>query len=78
MSKHGGRKRRRRRAALRKERDARYRARRDACRIVVPVEIGGEALDLLLSTRWLSEADSADAKKIGAAISAMLSASARV
>jgi hypothetical protein len=44
---------------------------------VVPVEIGGEALDLLISTRWLTEGNSADAREIGRAISAMLSASAR-
>jgi hypothetical protein len=72
--------RRRRRAAreLRRDRDRRYRQRRDACRIVVPVEIGAEALDLLIATRWLSEADSADARRIGEAIASMLAASARV
>jgi hypothetical protein len=68
---------RRQAAELRRLRDQRYRERVKLCRIVVPVEIGGEALDLLISTRWLREADSADAQKIGRAISAMLSASSR-
>jgi hypothetical protein len=62
----------------RAERSRRYRARVRACRIIVPVEIGHETLDLLIATRWLRETDAADARRIGEAISAMLAASARV
>jgi hypothetical protein len=71
------RQRRRRRAALRKERDARYRQRRDACKACYIIEADGEVLDLLVKTRWISEEEVGDKKLVEAAISAMLSASAR-
>ena len=38
----------------------------------MPVEIGPEALDLLIATRWLLQRDSADARLIGEAIASML------
>ena len=66
----------RRRAEFRRLRDQRLRDRRKAGRIVVPVEIDGEVLTLLIRTRWLLERDSTDARAIGEAIGAALAASA--
>ena len=64
-------------AALRKARDARYKARRDACRAVARVEFDGSILDFLIKTHWLAERDAADARAVGEAIS-MLAASSRI
>jgi hypothetical protein len=68
----------RRRQAAKAARDRRLRARRKACRIVVPVEVDGDVLTLLVQTGWLVEADAASREKIGEAITAALAASARV
>jgi hypothetical protein len=37
--------------------------------VLVPVEVDGLILDLLVDAKWLPEADAASSKKIGEAIS---------
>jgi hypothetical protein len=43
----------------------------------VPVEADAAILDPLIQTRWLSEVDAGDARRVGEAIGALLRASAR-
>jgi hypothetical protein len=64
------------RAELKALRDRRHRERLRLCRIVVPVEVCEEVLGLVLRLHWLAEHDATDREKIGAAIAAMLRASA--
>jgi hypothetical protein len=59
------------------DRFRRYRARVAAGRRVARVEYDGATLDLLISMHWLSEADAADARKVGDAIAHMLEDAAR-
>ena len=66
----------RRRQAARKARDARYKARVRACKAVYHIAIGGEVLVALAHAHWITEGELSD-KSVEAAISAMLSASAR-
>jgi hypothetical protein len=58
-------------------RDARHRARLRACRIVVPVELGAEELELLLRLGYLTERDAADRAAIGRAAAHALAVAAR-
>jgi hypothetical protein len=54
-----------------------YRRRIKGCRVMVPVEVGPEALDLLLRTGWLLEVDVCDRRKVGEAIACMLADAAK-
>jgi hypothetical protein len=45
---------------------------------VVPVEIGGEILDLLCRTGWASDAELSDARAVGEALGRMLADAARI
>jgi hypothetical protein len=56
----------------RRERRRRYERRQRAGRIVVPVELGETVIAGLIAIGWLREGDSTDARRIGAAIEAML------
>jgi hypothetical protein len=60
-----------RRRASRRERKQRWKRRQRRGRIVVPVEIGEAVISGLVAVGWL-DADVTDARRIGAAIAAML------
>jgi hypothetical protein len=60
------------RRQARRERKRRYERRQRAGRVVVPVELGETVINGLVAIGWLLEKDSADARRIGAAIAAML------
>jgi hypothetical protein len=66
-----------RRRAARAARDRAYRRRRDACRIMVPVELGGEELEMLLRLGYLLEEHAADRAAIGRAAAHALAVAAR-
>jgi len=51
-----------------------YRARQRAGRIVAPVEVGADVVDLLVRLGWLAEHEADDKVAIGKAIAAMLAA----
>jgi hypothetical protein len=61
-----------------RERQRRLRARQARGEFCVMIEIGPDILSFLVRSRWLSEVDTGDLKKIAAAVGAMLSTSARV
>jgi hypothetical protein len=66
------------RRARRREQARRARARERAGRIVPEMpDIGVEEVSLLITLRWLDEADATDRRKIGAAIAKMLAEAAR-
>jgi len=65
------------RAELRRLRDQRHRARRKACRACYTIEANGELLDLLVRLGWIAEEALTDKAAVEAALTAMLSASAR-
>jgi hypothetical protein len=69
---HRAAKRERRRLAQR-----RYRARFDAGRFTVAVEIDGAVVEMLLATGWLIDGERDDRKKIGMALSAMVAEAAK-
>jgi hypothetical protein len=50
------------------ERQRRFRQRRHAHIIVVPVEVSGVILDLLVDAKWIAEPDTLSSEKVGAAI----------
>jgi hypothetical protein len=54
-----------------------YRRRIKGCRVMVPVEVGPEVVDLALRTGWLLEADACDRRKVGEAIACMLADAAK-
>ena len=62
----------RRRAELRRARDARHRARRKACKACYSVEIDGSVFDMMIKLGWLAEREATDKRAVEAAISAML------
>jgi hypothetical protein len=59
------------------DRHRRFRQRRAAGRAVYQVELGGEELDLLIRTGWLTEAELCDRLVVGAALSRMIADAAR-
>lgn len=59
------------RRQARRERKQRWKRRQAAGRIVVPVEIGETVITGLVAIGWLREGE-ADARRIGAAIAALL------
>jgi hypothetical protein len=61
-----------------RERQRRLRARHARGRFCINVKIGDDVLGFLVRARWLNEAETSDAKKIAAAVGAMLAMSARV
>jgi hypothetical protein len=64
-----------RRAATRRQRQ--WRVRQRAHRAVWEVEGGECELTMLIRSQWLPEADAADARKVGKAISALLASMAK-
>jgi hypothetical protein len=54
-----------------------YRRRFDAGRMSVSVEIDGAVVDMLIASNWLLDGESADRKKIGIALSAMIAEAAK-
>jgi hypothetical protein len=54
-----------------------YRQRQRAGRIVAPVPVDADVIELLLRLGWISEADASDRRAIGAAIATMLADTAR-
>ena len=60
------------RRSARRERRRRYERRQREGRLVVSVELGQTVIDGLVAIGWLREANSADARRIGAAIEVML------
>jgi len=61
-----------RRVELRRARDRRHRARVRAGIAVYPVELDGEALELLVKWHWVDEEDAGDKQVVGAAIGVRL------
>jgi hypothetical protein len=61
----------------RRDRFARYRARRRNGRMAVTVELGPEVLDMLIRAHWLEERHAGDRMAIGQAIARMLAEAAR-
>jgi hypothetical protein len=61
-----------RRVELRRRRDARHRQRQRAGIAVYPVELDGDALQLLIRWHWIDEVDAGNRELIGAAIGARL------
>jgi hypothetical protein len=59
------------------ERTAKWRARAEAGKVVVHVEIGADVLNWLIEVRWLTDRDAADRGKIGEAVAAMLADAAK-
>jgi hypothetical protein len=56
----------------RRQRQAAYRRRQRAGKILVGVEVDAAVVDMLVAMHWLREGDAGDRSKIGAAISHML------
>jgi hypothetical protein len=56
----------------RRTRQARYRGRLRAGRILAPVEVDAAVVDFLVRLHWLREGDAASRAQIGAAVGAML------
>jgi hypothetical protein len=54
-----------------------WRTRTKAGEAVFPVRAGGSVLNMLCANGWLSQADAADRKKVGAAIASMIAESAK-
>ena len=65
------------RAELKAARDRRHRKRQRACRIMVPVELGGDELEMLLRLGYLLEEHAADRAAIGRAAAHALAVAAR-
>jgi len=63
-------------AASLKARQKRCRLRQRAGVMVVPVEIDGQVLDLLIKMGWVTEADAGSREKVGQAIGQRLARSA--